>query len=675
MRRKITALLLSVAVVASTILILCAPAYAAWEWNMIGSYSPGSAVRSLAYDGSNLYVGTDNGNTGCEVWRIAQPSIVSVNPTSAQRGATLDVDIVGNDTSFLNGVSVVTSCGTDITVNYTTVADATHATANITIDPDAALTARAVNIMTGGEIPDLLYEAFTIQTTKPWIERYSPSTAPPYHTKVTIEGSNFGSSRGGATGESGGAASYVAFNGVPATEYPSWSDTKIETMVPQGASTGPLTVVTSAGTSDDDKIFTVVYPIWYLAEGTTDWGFDCYITIENPGSGEVGAKVTYMTKNGPQEKPEITLPASSQTTLSPADDLGNIDFSTKVECTTEGKTIAVDRTMYWAPSGAGAGVAGDGHCSIGVTAPAKIWYLPEGSSDWGFACWLLIQNPNDTEAAATITYMIEGRGPQTFEKKVPASSRATFNMADDIGAEDASIKVEADIPVIPERAMYRNNRREGHDSIGTTTPANDYYLAEGTTDYGFTTYVLVQNPNDKPTDVTIIYMTPSGPQQQPTFRMDPNSRKTICVNDVLPGTDLSTHVHGSVPIIAERAMYWGNGTGGACHDSIGLAAPHTTFYLPDGQKSSGCETWTLVQNPNDSAVEVEISYLTPDGYNNPTFTHAVPANSRKTCNMAFQGRAAVMVTCKTEGKKIMVERAMYWHQRGAGTDTIGGYSD
>jgi hypothetical protein len=36
---------------------------------------------------------------------------------------------------------------------------------------------------------------------------------------------------------------------------------------------------------------------------------------------------------------------------------------------------------------------------------------------------------------------------------------------------------------------------------------------------------------------------------------------------------------------------------------------------------------------------------------------------------------SIMVTPKTAGKKIMVERAMYWENRGAGTDTIGGYSD
>jgi hypothetical protein len=34
-----------------------------------------------------------------------------------------------------------------------------------------------------------------------------------------------------------------------------------------------------------------------------------------------------------------------------------------------------------------------------------------------------------------------------------------------------------------------------------------------------------------------------------------------------------------------------------------------------------------------------------------------------------------MATTMTSGKKIMVESAMYWNSRGAGTDTIGGYGD
>ena len=414
----------------------------------------------------------------------------------------------------------------------------------------------------------------------------------------------------------------------------------------------------------------------YLAEGSTDWGFSTYITIENPNNTSVPVKVTYQTSEGEKAGPSLTMPALSQATINPAETLGSADFSTKIECTS-GLTIAADRTMLWNSSS-----GEEGHSSVAVTSPAKVWYLPEGSSKWGFECFLLIQNPNTTTAHVTITYMTQDQGPKEVRVDVPASSRRTYNMASHIGEADSSIKVTSDIPVIPERAMYRNSRREGHDSIGTTLPASDYYLAEGAVgwDVGFETWVLVQNPNDTETQVSLTFMTQSGQVEGPNFKMAPNSRQSLKLNNYLPqNTDVSTHVHGNNPIIAERAMYWTSSGQEVCHDSIGMDSAHTVFYLPDGWTDNGRETWTLVQNPNSTSVEVEISYLTPTGKGNVTKTETIPANSRKTFNMiahsGIQGRAAIMVRSKTSGKKIMVERAMYWNGRGAGTDTIGGYSD
>jgi lysophospholipase L1-like esterase len=442
---------------------------------------------------------------------------------------------------------------------------------------------------------------------------------------------------------------------------------------------------TPGGGTSGAQTFTVGSPssTWYLPEGTTAWGFSTYITIENPNDSTVNAKVIYMPFGAANKTETITLPASSQTTLT-NDHLVSAmgqqtDFSTEVECLDATKTIAVDRTMTWTGPGA---PSEEAHSSVGVTSPAKTWYLPEGSCNWGFETWLLIQNPNTSEATCQVTYMIENEGPKTVEHKVDPNSRATFDMSKDIGAKDASIKVVSDIPVIPERSMYRNNRREGHDSIGTTTPANDYYLAEGATGYnvGYITWVLVQNPQDTPTDVTLTYMTQGGQVPGPSFQMQPNSRKSIRLNDQLPpNTDVSTRVHGSAPIIAERAMYWGADAplGEACHDSIGMDSPHSTFYLPDGETYNGMETWTLVQNPNKEDMPIEINYLLAGG-GVKTFTDVVKANSRKTFFMADvvpNGRAAIMVKSKTAGKPIMVERAMYWNSRGAGTDTIGGFGD
>ena len=452
------------------------------------------------------------------------------------------------------------------------------------------------------------------------------------------------------------------------------------------AGTASVTVFNPApgGGTSNAQTFTVASSTWYLAEGTTAWGFNTYITIQNPNSSAVTAKITYMDPNPePNGKGrvfpprQITLPPESQTTVDPRWDLGNTDFSTKVECL-QGKTIAVDRTMFWTGPGA---PSPEGHSSIGVTSPSTTWYLPEGSSAWGFETWTLVENPNAQDAHVTLTYMVEGQGSKTLTKTVPAYSRATYNREQDLGEQaDASIKVTADQPVIAEGSTYRNNRREGSCSVGATAPAQDYFLSEGSTAWGFTTYVLVENPNSEPTDVTLTYMTPEGPKAQPAFTMEANSRKTIRVNDSLANTDFSTQVHGTKPIIAERSVYWGAGTalGEACHASIGLSSAHMTFYLPDGQTSNGYETYTLVQNSNPGAVTVRVTYLPQGGGKSVTFTDIVPASSRKTYNMADKlpnGRAAIMVISKTTGKKIMVERAMYWNNRGAGTDTIGGYSD
>jgi photosystem II stability/assembly factor-like uncharacterized protein len=486
-------------------------------------------------------------------------------------------------------------------------------------------------------------------------------------TVVTVKGSNFGSAQDGSA---------VTFNGIQA-HVATWSDTKITCAVPPAATGGPIVVTTPFGTSNG-AAFVVRLPTWYLAEGTSAWGFTTYITIENPNTSACTAAITYNTASGPTNAPDVALPPNSQVTVNPEAVVPNQDFSTVVTCK-QGSTIAVDRTMSWTGSGA---ASPEGHASVGVTYPATAWYLPEGSSNWGFETWLLIQNPGTTASTCTVTYMTETAGPKTVKHEVPANSRRSFSMVTDIGQQDASIEVQSPVPVIAERAMYRNSRREGHDSIGTTAPASDFYLAEGTTAWGFTTYVLIQNPQNSTTDVTVTYMTPAGPKPQPVIHVPANSRKTVRVNDIagVSNTDLSTRVHGSQPIIAERAMYWGAGgaLGEACHDSIGMSSTHATFYMPDGQTSEGRETYTLVQNPNSQQVTVELSYLTPTGTGNVTWSEALAPNSRVTFNMVdkgIAGRAAVRVSSKTAGKGVMCERAMYWNSRGAGTDTIGGCSD
>ena len=638
-----------------------------WSDGFIRATVPGGAqsgeVRVLV-DGSE--------SDALEFALLEDPVAQGVNPTSAHVGEV--VEITGSNFYDRDGPDdYVAFQGGGATVYQEWSAE------RIRVEvPGGAQSGDVSVLVNGRESNPLGFTVIQGGWPRPTTTGISPTsrTAGQSAFILTVKGTGFVDGR-----------SKVMWNGKDrATTYVSSTELKASITAADIASAGRKEVTVfnpepDGGTSNA-QTFTVnsaPSPTWYLAEGTSDYGFDTYVTIQNPNNSAATARVTYMTEAGPVPRADVPLPAMSQTVINPRNDLGAADFSTRVECA-EGKTIAVDRRMIW--TGAGA-ASPEGHSSVGVTSPADTWYLPEGSASWGFETWLIIQNPNKAEATCEVTYMVENVGPRTVTRKVPAESRRSFNMADDLGdvnIKDASTKVEANVPVIAERAMYRNNRRGGHCSIGATTPANNYYLAEGTTDWGFTTYLCVQNPQNAETAVNVTYLTKGGPvpHRENPIRMPAHSRKTIRVNDYLAKADFSTRVTADRAIIAERAMYWNSGKGEACHDSIGMDSPRTTFYLPDGETYGDTETWTCVQNPNNEAVSVAVTYMTPTGTGNVTFTDTIGANSRQTYDMREripQGRAAVMVTSKTAGKKIMVERAMYWNSRGAGTVTIGGHSE
>ena len=107
-------------------------------------------------------------------------------------------------------------------------------------------------------------------------------------------------------------------------------------------------------------------------------------------------------------------------------------------------------------------------------------------------------------------------------------------------------------------------------AVGPSGPSETWYLAEGCTNGGFESWVLVQNPNNNEANVSLTYMTPSGPVTGPSAKLPANSRKTFCISDAVPNQwEVSTKVTSDKPVIAERSVYWGNRKEGT--DSIGVS--------------------------------------------------------------------------------------------------------
>jgi len=389
---------------------------------------------------------------------------------------------------------------------------------------------------------------------------------------------------------------------------------------------------------------------WYLAEGCTATGFETWVLVQNPNDQAASVSLTYMTPDGAVPGPSETIPGNTRKSYNAADTVpGSWEVSTKVH---SDQPVVVERSVYgnnrtWA------------HNSRGVSSPSTEWYLAEGSTGPGFETWVLVQNPNSTPANIHITYMTPSGLVDGPSESIAANARKTYDVSQAVpGGWEISTRITSDKDVVAERAMYGNNRAWATDSVGVSVPSTSWYLAEGCTAPEFETWVLVQNPDTKPANINITYMTPAGAKAGPSETIAANSRKSYDVSKSVPlEFSVSTKVESDVPVVVERSMYGRNRTW--AHDSIGTSAPANVWYLAEGSTGPGFETWVLVQNPGDTQADVHLSYLTPSGsFDGPPVT--LEPNSRTSINAAetMPGATDVSVVVAS-GKRIVVERAMY----------------
>jgi hypothetical protein len=291
-----------------------------------------------------------------------------------------------------------------------------------------------------------------------------------------------------------------------------------------------------------------------------------------------------------------------------------------------------------------------------------------------------------------ITYLT-GQGEVTGPSLVlPPQTRATINVAQTVPGEwNVSTEVEADKPIIAERAVYWSTaggtyRQACGESIASPYLAREWYLAEGSTGSNeqgsFETWVLLCNPGDEEATAELTYMTPGGNVEGPTVPIPPGVRQSVNVAGSVPGEwHVSTRVDSDRPIVAERAMYWNTPADYrmSAHTSIGTSQTAMSWYLAEGSTGSNeqgsFETWVLVENPADYVASVNIYYQTEEGQvTGPSFELLPGTRASFDVAWTVPGRFSVSTVVESSNP-VVAERAMYWNAAGSprlsATDCIG----
>jgi hypothetical protein len=351
---------------------------------------------------------------------------------------------------------------------------------------------------------------------------------------------------------------------------------------------------------------------WFLAEGSTAGTFDLYYLLQNPNAAAAQVTITYLRPSGAPLVKTYTINPRSRRTINidgeqgfvgrPATErsLSATDVSAQI-VSTNGVPILVERAMYMTVAGR---VFAAGHDSAGVTAPARSWFLAEGSTGTFFDLFILIANPSASPTNVEITYLLQGGAPVVRTYGLAAQSRRTVYV--DADPELANVatsavvrSLDASVPIVVERSMWwpGSNWQEAHNSAGAIITSPTWALAEGEVGGAVAnqTYVLIANtsPFDATARVTA-YFEDQGNPLVGVYTVRANSRFNVdYTNTIAQGRRFSVLVEGTGPspsqepqFVVERAMYSNSGTTvwAAGTDALGTPIfPTGTFVVsPNG---------------------------------------------------------------------------------------------
>ncbi len=395
---------------------------------------------------------------------------------------------------------------------------------------------------------------------------------------------------------------------------------------------------------------------WYFAEGYTGEGFQEYLVVFNPAEEATQLRLTPLFNSSPQTSAETAAPCLQNGMESPAAGNGKsdalllelaprtrvtLDVNSLVGADREvslflrsGLPVVAERPLYFTYRGAWKG------CTItsGAESLSRNWHFAEGCTREGFETWVLLANPGDASARATVRMVLEDGTVSPFTVELPPFSRRTLFVNQAVGeGRDVGISVEADTGICAERVMYflyHGLWPGGHASSGLSQPRKTYLFPEGYTGAGFeewlTLYAPLEASGEDGTRVSLNCLFEGGEERSFEVPLEPDRRYTLDLNQLVgAGRNVSLELSADEPFLAERPMYFNHR--GVCrggHVSKGVASAATRWLLAEGTTLPGFHTYLCLMNPNHEEAEVEVEEdLAHESYRN---SYVVPGRSRLT---------------------------------------------
>ncbi len=189
------------------------------------------------------------------------------------------------------------------------------------------------------------------------------------------------------------------------------------------------------------------------------------------------------------------------------------------------------------------------------------------------------------------------------------------------------------------------------------------FLAEGATGTFFGTDIALANPGTAAASAVVRFATDSGQQRWKYLRVPAGASRVVDAEAIegLEAAAFATVVESDLPIVVDRRVTWGAGRYGA-HGETSLPSPQPSWYFAEGATGGPFDLFYLLQNPGDTPISVDVTYLRPAGDPPIVRTYMLPPRSRTTIHVddVDAALAATDVSASiAAAQPIIAERAMY----------------
>ncbi|MGB9722617.1 MAG: DUF5719 family protein [Chloroflexia bacterium] len=195
---------------------------------------------------------------------------------------------------------------------------------------------------------------------------------------------------------------------------------------------------------------------WSFAAVETESPYVTVLAILNPHTATVPLTLTLMSEDGTMLRRTYGVrPGEQRLNLNTI--LPELALAAEAEA---GRPLAIARITFF-------NEMRSAHATLGATRPARIWYLPEGSTAEPFETFVLAANPNPVPTDLELTFLGSQGTLDRLRLSIPAYGRLTVPLNEflpDVAA--FSTRVISDWPVVVERNMYWHDQEGGHACLG-----------------------------------------------------------------------------------------------------------------------------------------------------------------------------------------------------------------